>query len=216
MAVNYSDNLGEIHYMVPGRTQGWPRGGVVNWLGGGGVTRATQCRPRRVWGHAPPEFVLINLIEYGVSFCILKYKSLSLYLWKWCAGGTRYMGGGRGGMWFVISVNATWTIFSINLLNIASLHCVCVWHFCVPFVHFTMRVYPRMLMNRGGGGAVKGEMNWKFPEQVPRCLRTRSNQTSGWNVLAYWNVKMSKLVNCKCLEEYQLENWHLVQQGIFT
>ena len=39
-----------------------------------------QCRPRRVWGHAPPEFSFINLIEYGVSFCILKYKSLSLYL----------------------------------------------------------------------------------------------------------------------------------------
>ena len=32
-------------------------------------------------GHGPPEFFFfINLIEYGVSLCILKYKSLSLYL----------------------------------------------------------------------------------------------------------------------------------------
>ena len=38
---------------------------------------SAQCRPRRVWGHVPPEFFFINLIEYGVSFCILKYKSLS-------------------------------------------------------------------------------------------------------------------------------------------
>ena len=31
--------------------------------------------------HAPPEFFFfITLIEYGVSFCILKYKSLCLYL----------------------------------------------------------------------------------------------------------------------------------------
>ena len=46
---------------------------------GGGGAPSARCRPRRVWGYAPPE-VFINLIEYGVSFCILKYQSLSLYL----------------------------------------------------------------------------------------------------------------------------------------
>ena len=34
--------------------------------------------PGRVWGHALPEFLFINLIEYGISFCILKYKSVYL------------------------------------------------------------------------------------------------------------------------------------------
>ena len=77
---------------VPRVDQG---GGVVNWWGWGwgwgwGVRApSAQCRPRWVWGHAPAEFFFINLIEYGVSFCILKYKTLSLYLWKGCAGGTR-------------------------------------------------------------------------------------------------------------------------------
>ena len=58
--------------MEQARTQGWPGGGVINWLllllvvvvvvvvVGGGVTRGTGVhhRPRRVWGHAPPEFCL--------------------------------------------------------------------------------------------------------------------------------------------------------------
>ena len=78
-------------------TQGWPRvGSLIGW-GGGGRAPSAQCWPRRVWGHVPPEFV-INLIEYGVSFCILKYKSLSLYLS--CENdvqvAVRCMGGGEG------------------------------------------------------------------------------------------------------------------------
>ena len=58
-----------------------PLGPYPGLTGGGGDARH-RCsgRPRRVWGHAPPEFFFINLIEYGVSFCIVKYKSLSLYL----------------------------------------------------------------------------------------------------------------------------------------
>ena len=64
----------------PGLTGG---GSLIDW--GGGRASSAQCRPR----HAPPEFFVINLIEYGVSFCILKYNTLSLYLWKRCAGGTR-------------------------------------------------------------------------------------------------------------------------------
>ena len=68
-----SPDIGTIHQTFGGR------GG-----GGGAVTTyarpSPQCRPRRIWGHASPDFFFINLIEYGVSFCILKYKSLSLYL----------------------------------------------------------------------------------------------------------------------------------------
>ena len=41
---------------------------------GGGVMCAIGL------GASSSRKVFINLIEYGVSFCILKYKSLSLYL----------------------------------------------------------------------------------------------------------------------------------------
>ena len=32
-------------------------GSLIGW-GGGDVRHRPQCRPRKVWGHAPPEFFL--------------------------------------------------------------------------------------------------------------------------------------------------------------
>ena len=81
-------------------------GAVVNWLGGGGRASSAQCRPRRVWGHAPPDFFFINLIEYGVSFCLLKYKKSKFVLvktkcrWHAVVRCVCVCGGGGGGSGF--------------------------------------------------------------------------------------------------------------------
>ena len=50
--------------------------------GGGGDARHRRCVDLEGSGGMlfQNSFFFINLIEYGVSFCILKYKSLSLYL----------------------------------------------------------------------------------------------------------------------------------------
>ena len=68
---------------VPSVDMGWPP--LIGW---GGEARHRRCVDLEGSG-GMPRFFFIKLIEYGVSFCILKYKSLSLYLWKRCAGGTR-------------------------------------------------------------------------------------------------------------------------------
>ena len=59
-------------------TQGWG-GGVVNWLGGDARHRSSVDLEGS-GGMLLENVFLINLIEYGASFCILKYKSISLYL----------------------------------------------------------------------------------------------------------------------------------------
>ena len=74
--------------------------GFVNWLGLGGGVEARHRRSVDLEGSGGmlQNFFFINLIEYGVSFCILKYKSLSLYLCNRCAGGTRWLDVGGGGV----------------------------------------------------------------------------------------------------------------------
>ena len=57
---------------------------IVNWslIGWGGGDARHRCSVDLDGsrGMLLQNFVFINLIEYGVSFGILKYKSLSLYL----------------------------------------------------------------------------------------------------------------------------------------
>ena len=62
------------------RHQARKGGGSLIGGGGGGDARQ-QCRPRR--------FFFINLIEYGVSFCILKYKFVLAKTMCMHAGDTR-------------------------------------------------------------------------------------------------------------------------------
>ena len=55
--VSTSSSCREIPWMIrpyPGLTKG--RVSLIGW-GGGGRAPSAQCRPRRVWGHAPPEFL---------------------------------------------------------------------------------------------------------------------------------------------------------------
>ena len=58
--------------MIPGPYPGLTGGGsLISGGGGAWETRAIGAVStyRRVWGHAPPEFLFISLIEHGVSFC---------------------------------------------------------------------------------------------------------------------------------------------------
>ena len=82
-------------------------GGVVNWLGGGGGGEgdARHQRSDDIEGSGGMLLQILfftNLIEYGVSLCILKYKSLSLYkfvetmCWWHAVVGCRGVGSGVG------------------------------------------------------------------------------------------------------------------------
>ena len=68
----------------PGLTGARGRGSLIGcvcvWGGGGDARHRHRVDLEGSGGMLLQNYFFINLIEYSVSFCILKYKSLSLYL----------------------------------------------------------------------------------------------------------------------------------------